>query len=81
MEQWETVAMDMEEAVGIEVEEHNDGDDMCSYLEILVAINARGLEPARDRVRLFRRIAFNILISNTDDYFRNHGFLWSGKKG
>lgn len=63
------------------VTEHNDGDDTCSYLEILEAINARGSEPARDRVELFRRIAFNILISNTDDHFRNHGFLWSGKKG
>ena len=63
------------------VTEHVDGDDTCSYLEILEAINARGSEPARDRVELFRRIAFNILISNTDDHFRNHGFLWSGKKG
>lgn len=63
------------------VTEHNDGDDTCSYLEILEAINTRGSEPARDRAELFRRIAFTILISNTDDHFRNHGFLWSGKKG
>lgn len=63
------------------VTEHNDGDDTCSYLEILEAINERGSEPERDRAELFRRIAFTILISNTDDHFRNHGFLWSGKKG
>jgi len=63
------------------VTEHNDGDDTCSYLEIVDAINARGSEPERDRVELFRRMAFTILISNTDDHFRNHGFLWSGKKG
>jgi serine/threonine-protein kinase HipA len=63
------------------VTEHNDGDDNCSYLEIVDAINERGSEPERDRAELFRRMAFTILISNTDDHFRNHGFLWSGKKG
>jgi len=63
------------------VTEHNDGDDNCSYLEILETINERGSEPERDRAELFRRMAFTILISNTDDHFRNHGFLWSGKKG
>ena len=61
--------------------EHNDGDDNCSYLEIIDAINERGAQPEKDRVELFRRIAFSILISNTDDHFRNHGFLWTGKKG
>jgi len=63
------------------VTEHNDGDDTCSYLEIVDAINERGAEPERDRAELFRRMAFTILISNTDDHFRNHGFLWCGKKG
>ncbi len=63
------------------VTEHDDGDDTCSYLEIVDAINERGSEPERDRAELFRRMAFTILISNTDDHFRNHGFLWSGKKG
>jgi serine/threonine-protein kinase HipA len=61
--------------------EHNDGDDNCSYLEILDAINERGSNPKSDRIELFRRMAFTILISNTDDHFRNHGFLSSGKKG
>jgi serine/threonine-protein kinase HipA len=63
------------------VTEHDDGDDTCSYLEIVDAINERGSEPERDRAELFRRMAFTILISNTDDHFRNHGFLWSGRKG
>jgi serine/threonine-protein kinase HipA len=30
---------------------------------------------AADRVELFRRMAFNCCISNTDDHERNHGFL------
>lgn len=63
------------------VTEHNDGDKDCSYLEIVDAINAYGAKPAHDRAELFRRIAINILISNVDDHFRNHGFLWAGKKG
>lgn len=61
--------------------EHDDGDDDCSYLEIVDAIAGHGAAPARDRAELFRRIAFSILISNTDDHLRNHGFLWQGLKG
>lgn len=30
---------------------------------------------------LWRRIVFSILISNTDDHLRNHGFLYSGQPG
>ena len=61
--------------------EHSDGDDTCSYLEIVDIINEVGAEPEKDRAELFRRMAFSILITNTDDHFRNHGFLWSGRKG
>jgi serine/threonine-protein kinase HipA len=31
--------------------------------------------------RLWRRLVFNILISNTDDHLRNHGFLYEGQAG
>ena len=30
---------------------------------------------------LWRRLVFNILISNTDDHLRNHGFLYTGQTG
>jgi serine/threonine-protein kinase HipA len=30
---------------------------------------------------LWRRLVFNILISNTDDHLRNHGFLYQGQEG
>lgn len=30
---------------------------------------------------LWRRIVFNVLISNTDDHLRNHGSLWAGSSG
>lgn len=61
--------------------EHSDGDDDCSYLELVDTINELGADPDNDRAELFRRIAFTILTSNTDDHFRNHGFLWAGKNG
>ncbi len=35
--------------------------------------------PAEDRIQLWRRVAFNNLISNTDDHLRNHGFLYGNK--
>lgn len=61
--------------------EHQDGDDDCSYLELVEVLNERGARPEQDRIELFRRIAFTILVSNTDDHFRNHGFLWTGHNG
>jgi len=61
--------------------EHRDGNDNCSYLELVEAITERSAQPDEDRAELFRRMAFTILISNTDDHFRNHGFLWTGRKG
>ena len=61
--------------------EHDDGDDDCSYLEIVDAIAGHGAAPSQDQTEMFRRIAFSILISNTDDHMRNHGFLWQGRKG
>lgn len=52
-----------------------------SYLEIVDAIRAYGAQPERDCTQLWRRIVFNILIANTDDHLRNHGFLYVGKGG
>ena len=50
--------------------------DMRSYMEIADALRQYGTKPAEDCARLWRRIVFNILISNTDDHLRNHGFLY-----
>ena len=52
-----------------------------SYLEIADAIRRYGVAPAVDLRQLWRRIVFNVLISNTDDHLRNHGFLYSGGTG
>jgi serine/threonine-protein kinase HipA len=52
-----------------------------SYLEIVDALRRCGAAPKRDMEALWRRIVFNILISNTDDHLRNHGFLYEGPDG
>ena len=56
----------------------NDGanaTDGSSYLEIASFLKANGAEPKRDLQELWKRIVFNMAVSNTDDHFRNHGFI------
>ncbi len=52
-----------------------------SYLEIADALRQFGSQPERDCGQLWRRIVFNILISNTDDHLRKHGFLFDSAEG
>ena len=52
-----------------------------SYLEIVDALRQHGAAPQADMEALWRRLIFNILISNTDDHLRNHGFLYEGQAG
>lgn len=52
-----------------------------SYLEIAYAINQYGAVPLQDLHELWRRIVFNIMIANTDDHLRNHGFLYQRHAG
>jgi len=52
-----------------------------SYLEIADALSQYGANPDEDMKQLWRRIVFNVLISNTDDHLRNHGFLYENQKG
>jgi serine/threonine-protein kinase HipA len=54
--------------------EARDGDQR-SYLEIAGVIEERSAATTADLSQLWRRMAFSILISNTDDHLRNHGFL------
>lgn len=55
--------------------------DTRSYLEFVDALRQHGAAPKEDMQDLWRRIVFNILISNTDDHLRNHGFLYAGQAG
>jgi serine/threonine-protein kinase HipA len=52
-----------------------------SYLEFVDILRQHGAAPKEDMHALWRRIVFSILISNTDDHLRNHGFLWPGPSG
>lgn len=52
-----------------------------SYLEFVDALRRYGANPKQDMHELWRRIVFNILISNTDDHLRNHAFLYTGPDG
>ena len=47
----------------------------ASYLEIADFLSTQGSQTAADLAQLWRRIVFNIAVSNTDDHLRNHGFL------
>ncbi len=52
-----------------------------SYLEIVDVLRQHGASPKEDIQALWRRMVFNILISNTDDHLRNHGFVHAGQGG
>jgi len=52
-----------------------------SYLEFVDVLRQHGAAPRADMEALWRRIVFNILISNTDDHLRNHAFLYEGQNG
>jgi serine/threonine-protein kinase HipA len=46
-----------------------------SYLDLAEAIEEHSDRVTSDLHELWRRVAFSILVSNTDDHLRNHGFL------
>jgi serine/threonine-protein kinase HipA len=50
-------------------------DNHPSYLEIAEFISNYGVSIEKNLHQLWRRIVFNISISNTDDHLRNHGFI------
>ncbi|MFJ4170047.1 type II toxin-antitoxin system HipA family toxin [Paenarthrobacter sp. NPDC089714] len=45
------------------------------YLDLLDVIDEHSEAPSEDREELFRRIAFNYAVNNTDDHLGNHGFI------
>lgn len=49
-----------------------------SYLDIADVIEQHSPQATLDLQQIWRRIGFSILISNTDDHLRNHGFLHAG---
>ncbi|MCM7283662.1 HipA domain-containing protein [Enterobacter hormaechei] len=63
---------------------HLDGDDYStgvSYLELAEVLIRNGAKTNADLQELWSRIVFNILVSNSDDHLRNHGFILVPGKG
>ncbi|MGX3020404.1 type II toxin-antitoxin system HipA family toxin [Ursidibacter sp. B-7004-1] len=54
-----------------------DGAYEASYLEIAEFLTKNGTQVRNDLAQLWKRIIFNIAISNTDDHLRNHGFIYN----
>jgi len=46
-----------------------------SYVALAEQLRRRSVHPDADRLELFRRMAFNALVSNNDDHPRNHAML------
>ena len=59
-----------------------DGDNAQGghgYLDIVDFILQGCCDVEKNLQELYRRVAFNICIGNSDDHFRNHGFLLTAK--
>lgn len=55
--------------------------DQSSYVELADIITGNSPSARQDLRELWRRMAFNVLISNLDDHLRNHGFLRTSSAG
>lgn len=54
-------------------------DNPASYLDLVDFIQDHGTNVEANLEELWSRMVFNIMISNTDDHLRNHGFLLTPK--
>lgn len=54
-------------------------EDDRSYTEIADVIRAKCVKPTEDVRQLWRRMVFNLLITNVDDHLQNLGFLYEGR--
>ncbi len=55
--------------------------ERSSYPELMEVLLEHGARATMDKTQLYRRMVFNVLISNVDDHLRNHGFLWRNRNG
>lgn len=52
--------------------------DGTSYLDMAAFIKSCGAQPKQDLIELWKRIVFNMAVTNTDDHLRNHAFILAG---
>lgn len=55
--------------------------EVGSYPEMVDVLSSHGARAKQDAHEIYRRVAFNVLISNVDDHLHNHGFLRRDKSG
>jgi len=53
-------------------------DNEHSYVEVVDRMRAICRDPVTDTKELWRRLVFNLLITNVDDHLHNLGFLYAG---
>lgn len=59
--------------------EYFDGEYGASYIELAEFLIENGSNTKGDLEQLWRRIVFNIAVSNCDDHLRNHGFIYQNQ--
>ena len=55
------------------------GSEQGAYTEIAQFIQQHSDNPRADLVELWTRIVFTVLVTNTDDHLKNHGFVYAGE--
>jgi len=53
--------------------------DGTGYLDMVGFIKSHGADPKNDLVELWKRMVFNMAVTNTDDHLRNHAFVLAEK--
>ena len=66
-------------ASGMTMLGRQDNDHDASYLDLLDFIVQHNITPKAEEKELWKRLVFSLLISNTDDHLRNHGFLLTNR--
>ena len=56
-----------------------EGTEGRYYTDIADIVRQISGHPSDDLRELWRRIVFTILVSNTDDHLKNHGFIYAGR--
>jgi len=59
--------------------EYFDGEDGASYIELAEFLTQHGSNTQEDLAQLWRRVVFNVAVSNCDDHLRNHGFIYKNQ--
>ena len=52
-------------------------ESCISYLDMASFIKSNGARPKDDLIELWKRIVFNMAVTNTDDHLRNHAFIFT----